>query len=106
MRVPEATDLRSGRKRSGSRKFQVPQARSRRADPISKGGADGGAVEAALLDFRRKSRARLASPQPRPTSPVNWGRGITGCRDDAQAPGLVPALRIFFPRPGYFLTHA
>src|SRR4029077_17420014 len=34
----------------------------------------------------QKSRARLASPQPRPTSPVNGAGGITGCRDDAQSP--------------------
>jgi len=37
-----------------------------------------------------KSRARLASPQPRPTSPVNGAGGITGCRNDAHAPGVVP----------------
>jgi len=43
-----------------------------------------------------KSRARLASPQPRPTSPVNGAGGITGCRNDAKPPGLVPRSRIFF----------
>jgi len=32
----------------------------------------------------KKSRARLASPQPRPASPVNGAGGITGCGDDAQ----------------------
>jgi len=31
-----------------------------------------------------KSRARLASPQPRPTSPVDGAGGLTGCHNDAQ----------------------
>jgi hypothetical protein len=31
-----------------------------------------------------KSRARLASPQPRPASPVNGAGGITGCQKDSQ----------------------
>jgi hypothetical protein len=31
----------------------------------------------------QKSRARLASPQPRPTSPVDGAGGMTGCHDDA-----------------------
>jgi hypothetical protein len=38
------------------------------------------------IDLSAKSRAQLASPQLRPTSPINWGRGMTGCRDYAQAP--------------------
>jgi hypothetical protein len=33
----------------------------------------------------KKSGARLASPQPRPASPVNGAGGITGFRNDAQA---------------------
>jgi hypothetical protein len=32
----------------------------------------------------QKSRARLASPQPRPTSPVDGAGGLTGCHDDAR----------------------
>jgi hypothetical protein len=44
----------------------------------------------------QKSRARPASPRSRPTSPVNGAGGITGCRDDSQAPGLVPASVKFF----------
>jgi hypothetical protein len=43
----------------------------------------------------KKSRARLASPQPRPTSPVNGAGGITGCRDDAQAPESFQPPMIF-----------
>jgi len=46
--------------------------------------------------LEQKSRARLASPQSRPTSPVNGAGGITGCRDDSQAPGVVPAVPNFF----------
>jgi hypothetical protein len=49
-----------------------------------------------LYAFQKKSRARLASPQPRPTSPVNGAGGITGCWKDARAPSVVPVLRIFF----------
>ena len=44
-----------------------------------------------------KSRARLASPQPRPTSPVNGAGGKTGCQDDAQATAFVPGTQYFFP---------
>jgi hypothetical protein len=59
---------------------------------------DGGAGASNSLISRRKSRARLASPQPRPTAPVNGAGGITGCRDDSQAPRVVPA-------PGKIFTH-
>ena len=45
---------------------------------------------------RQKSRARLASPQPRPASPVNGAGGMTGCRDDAEAHGIVPDRYVFF----------
>jgi hypothetical protein len=44
----------------------------------------------------KKSRARLASPQPRPTSPVNGAGGITGCQYDAQASESFPGLDYFF----------
>jgi hypothetical protein len=49
-----------------------------------------------LADILQKSRARLASPQPRPTSPVNGAGGITGCWKDARAPESFPSPRIFF----------
>ena len=42
-----------------------------------------------------KSRARLASPQPRPTSPVNGAGGITGCRDDSKPPESFPGPQNF-----------
>jgi hypothetical protein len=43
-----------------------------------------------------KLGARLASPQPRPASPVNGAGGITGCGNDAQAFGsFQPALAFF-----------
>src|SRR5882757_2593981 len=45
-----------------------------------------------------KSRARPASPRSRPTSPVNGAGGITGCRNDSEAPGVVPSV------PKYFRT--
>ncbi|MGC2178792.1 MAG: hypothetical protein WA650_11265, partial [Bradyrhizobium sp.] len=45
---------------------------------------------------RNKSGARLASPQPRPTSPVNGAGGITGCGKDARAE------RSFQPRITFF----
>ena len=44
----------------------------------------------------KKSRARPASPRPRPTSPVNGAGGKTGCRDDSGAPRLVPGRHKFF----------
>src|SRR5260370_34995476 len=50
-------------------------------------------------NVRLKSRARLASPQSRPTAPVNGAGGMTGCRNDAQAPDS-------FPSPDIFLPHA
>jgi hypothetical protein len=37
----------------------------------SRGGADGGAVRNFVVNSGQKCRARLASPQPRPTSPVD-----------------------------------
>ena len=50
------------------------------------------------LCFRTKSRARLASPQPRPASPVNGAGGITGCRNYAQP-------RKSFPPPTNIFRH-
>ena len=44
----------------------------------------------------KKRRARLASPQPRPTSPVNGAWGKTGCLDYAEAPKLVPVAANYF----------
>src|SRR5437879_278937 len=44
-------------------------------------------------NYGKKSRARLASPQPRPTSPVNGAGGLTGCRDSA-APTQTISLRL------------
>jgi hypothetical protein len=44
----------------------------------------------------KKSRARPASPRSRPTSPVNGAGGITGCRNDSEAPLVVPGPEIFF----------
>ena len=58
-------------------------------------GGDGSRARSLVSEIK-KSRARLASPQPRPTSPVNGAGGITGCRDDAQAPRVVPATANFF----------
>jgi len=49
-------------------------------NPISKGGAARGL----WLDFRRKKQGAAASPQPRPTSPVDGAGGLTGCHNDAQ----------------------
>ena len=49
---------------------------------------DGNAATSGIDVIRAKSRARLASPQSRPTSPVNGAGGKTGCLDDAQAPEL------------------
>ena len=49
-----------------------------------------------------KLGARLASPQPRPASPVNGAGGITGCGNDAQAFGSFqpgPAFFQIFSRP-------
>ena len=46
----------------------------------------------------KKSRARLASPQPRPTSPVNGAGGMTGCRDYAQSPRTRSRRRKIFLR--------
>jgi hypothetical protein len=40
--------------------------------------------------------ARLASPQPRPASPVNGAGGITGCGNDAQAFGSFQLSLAFF----------
>src|ERR1700728_4879783 len=45
---------------------------------------------------RKKSRARLASPQPRPTSPVNGAGGMTGCRENAAVSKIVPDHQDFF----------
>ena len=50
----------------------------------------------ALQGLEQKSRARPASPRSRPTSPVNGAGGITGCRDDSEAPESVPAVQKFF----------
>jgi hypothetical protein len=52
--------------------------------------------------FLKKLGARLASPQPRPASPVNGAGGITGCGKDAQAFGSFqpgPAFFQIFSRP-------
>ncbi len=54
-------------------------------NPISKGGAGGGAVRGIWLDFGRKN-----------TSPVNGAGGITGCQNDSQAPRVVPVPRKIF----------
>ena len=42
-----------------------------------------------------KSKARLASPQSRPTSPVNGAGGITGCSNDSDHPGSFRSVQIF-----------
>jgi hypothetical protein len=47
---------------------------------------------------KKESRAQLASPQPRPTSPVNGAGGMTGCYDYAQA------LRSFLLPGTFFRT--
>jgi hypothetical protein len=57
------------------------------------------------LGFQAKSRARLASPQPRPTSPVNGAGGKTGCQDYADAPDLFRTPPNFFIPPPDFLRH-
>jgi hypothetical protein len=61
----------------------------------SKGGAGGGAETKKLRKIGKKIGARLASPQPRPASPVNGAGGITGCTDDAQAQGSFQREGIF-----------
>jgi len=43
-----------------------------------------------------KIGARLASPQPRPAIAGQWGRGITGCEEDAQAKGSFQTRVRFF----------
>jgi hypothetical protein len=48
------------------------------------------------ISFLEKSKARPASPRSRPTSPVNGAGGITGCRNDSEAPGVVPGSKTFF----------
>ena len=49
------------------------------------------------LDDRKKSRARLASPQPRPTSPVNGAGG------NNRLPGLRLGTKVVPNRPQLFL---
>src|SRR6266478_2970017 len=95
MGVPEATDLRS-RNRSGSRKFQAPQARSGYAKSICKGGADGGAVRRLWLDCCRKKQGTAGITTAAPYVAGQWGRGETGYRNDAQAPESFRFPRYFF----------
>ena len=57
-----------------------------------------GIISQNLRKPKQKSRARLAPPQPRPTSPVNGAGGITGCRNDSQAPGEFQSVEFFFTR--------
>jgi hypothetical protein len=49
-----------------------------------------------VLNSRKKSRARPASPRSRPTSPVNGAGGITGCFDDSEAPKSFQPVQNFF----------
>jgi hypothetical protein len=52
-----------------------------------------------VLISAEKFGAQLASPQPRPASPVNGAGGITGCGNDAQARGSFQPGLVFF---GFF----
>jgi hypothetical protein len=66
--------LRNTRGNYDHEKFST-QARSRRADPISKGGADDGAVGVDLLDFRGKKQGATGITTAAPYIAGQWGRG-------------------------------
>jgi hypothetical protein len=55
--------------------------------PSRKGRLNGGLFKRRVRkkEFAKKIGARLASPQPRPGIAGQWGRGITGWKNDAQA---------------------
>jgi hypothetical protein len=49
-----------------------------------------------MMACPQKLGARLASPQPRPASPVNGAGGITGCWDDSRRKRTFRTVVIFF----------
>jgi len=90
-----------GESGSGSRKFTVlKKARSGRADPISKGGADARGGRSSFASLSAEQKQGRGWPQTADIrSPVNWGRGDTLLPDLTPRPRLVPAARKFLTHP-------
>ena len=73
----------------------IPTVQSRRPT-VQKVGRMVGRETKKLRNIPKKSGARLASPQPRPASPVNGAGGITGCRNDSRPKKSFQQGRTFF----------
>ena len=90
-RLNRPLGFRKGKSRAGKLKLAAVEL----IRPVRKRGGWWGGKQ--KLNFPpNKIGARLASPQPRPASPVNGAGGITGCGYDSRAQRSFQQAAVFF----------